>query len=293
MLPAMCRFALYLGPPIRLSALVTEPSNSIIHQSYDAKEREEPLNGDGFGVAWYAPELREAPAVFKAVSPAWNNVNLLNLAPVTVSRCLLAHVRAATPGLPVTQLNCHPFVRGRLAFMHNGVIAGFRGLRRRLQQGLSDRAFAAIQGSTDSEHILALIADAYDRATDAETELERMATAVEASIREVEHLRAEAGVDEPSFLNLALTDGVRAVVSRYVSPGVGAPPHSLYSARGRLVIEEGEGRLVDHEEDEPAVVIASEPLGPRRRWEAVPFNTMVLADGDGTTTLRPLVDEAS
>ena len=35
----MCRFAMYLGPPIQLSALVTEPSNSIIHQSYDAQER--------------------------------------------------------------------------------------------------------------------------------------------------------------------------------------------------------------------------------------------------------------
>ncbi|MEZ4380103.1 MAG: class II glutamine amidotransferase [Nannocystaceae bacterium] len=289
----MCRFALYLGPPIRLSALVTEPSNSIIHQSYDAKEREEPLNGDGFGVAWYAPELREAPAVFKSVTPAWNNVNLLNLAPVTVSHCLLAHVRAATPGLAVTQLNCHPFVRGRLAFMHNGAIAGFPKLRRRLQEGLSDSAYLSIQGTTDSEHILAVIADALDSG-DAGTALERMATAVEDAIRRVEALRVAAGVDAPSFLNLVLTDGARAVVSRYVSPGHSEPPHSLYSARGRLVIEEGEGRLShEGEVEEHAVLIASEPLGPRRHWEAVPHNHLVLVDRDGATTLRPLADVAS
>jgi len=46
----MCRFAAYLGPEIFISSLVTEPHHSIIHQSYHAKERIEPLNGDGFGI---------------------------------------------------------------------------------------------------------------------------------------------------------------------------------------------------------------------------------------------------
>ncbi len=79
----MCRFALYLGPPVRLSQLVTEPTNSIIHQSYHSHERPEPLNGDGFGVAWYVPDIRPEPAVFRSTTPAWNNHNLLHLAPVT------------------------------------------------------------------------------------------------------------------------------------------------------------------------------------------------------------------
>jgi len=46
----MCRFAAYLGLEIFISSLVTEPHHSIIHQSYHAKERIEPLNGDGFGI---------------------------------------------------------------------------------------------------------------------------------------------------------------------------------------------------------------------------------------------------
>ncbi|MCB1034925.1 MAG: class II glutamine amidotransferase, partial [Acidobacteria bacterium] len=104
----MCRFALYLGDEILVSSLVTEPSNSIIHQSFHSHLREEPLNGDGFGVAWYIPGGTE-PAVFKEVNPAWNSLNLHSLARVTRSHCLMAHVRAASPGLPVTQLNCHPF----------------------------------------------------------------------------------------------------------------------------------------------------------------------------------------
>ena len=48
----MCRFTLYLGPPVRLSTLLTEPEHSLILQSFHAAERDEPLNGDGFGIGW-------------------------------------------------------------------------------------------------------------------------------------------------------------------------------------------------------------------------------------------------
>ena len=110
----MCRFALYLGSPIRVSSLITEPINSIIHQSYYSREREEPLNGDGFGFAWYVPEITNEPALFRDVSPAWSNANLRHLARVTRTPCLFAHVRAASPGFPVSHLNCHPFSGDRL-----------------------------------------------------------------------------------------------------------------------------------------------------------------------------------
>jgi hypothetical protein len=49
----MCRFAMYLGPTLTLDSLIMRPSNSIVHQSFHSHERSEPLNGDGFGVAWY------------------------------------------------------------------------------------------------------------------------------------------------------------------------------------------------------------------------------------------------
>ena len=37
----MCRFALYLGAEISVSSLLTDPANSIIHQSFHSHEREE------------------------------------------------------------------------------------------------------------------------------------------------------------------------------------------------------------------------------------------------------------
>lgn len=52
----MCRFTFYLGEEIGVADLVTRPENSLIHQSTHARERPEPLNGDGFGLVWYVPD---------------------------------------------------------------------------------------------------------------------------------------------------------------------------------------------------------------------------------------------
>lgn len=285
----MCRFALYLGPPIRLSQLVTEPANSMIHQSFHSHERAEPLNGDGFGVAWYVPGIRPEPALFRSISPAWNNQNLLHLAPVTISHCLLAHVRAATPGLPVTQLNCHPFVRGRYAFMHNGTVAGFRGVMRSLRERLSAEAYLAIQGSTDSEHVFALMMDAYRGLEDESPGA--MARAMVDTIYAVDEMTRAAGVTEPSLLNLAVTDGHWAVVSRYITDGSEAA-NSLYVGSGNLVVDEaGVGFLAPcgEGEGEGAVVVASEPLGDGPHWKRVPANHLVMVEQGGTVEVGPLV----
>ena len=223
----MCRFVLYRGDEITVSSLVTTPSNSLIHQSFDNQEREEPLNGDGFGIAWYAPEVSERPALFRSVSPAWNNQTLRHLARVTRSRTILAHVRAATVGLAVTRLNCHPFSWGPFAFMHNGHVGGFREIRRRLLARLSDEAFGLIGGTTDSECLFALFADRYrDLDPAGQTSLrtppeetvqlappepapplagaapggaKRMARALVAAIADAEELRRSAGVDQASL----------------------------------------------------------------------------------------------
>ncbi|XBW35212.1 hypothetical protein QEN19_000775 [Hanseniaspora menglaensis] len=53
----MCRFLIYKGnDPIRLSNLLTKPQHSIINQSFDSRlrlDRRRPINGDGFGLAYY------------------------------------------------------------------------------------------------------------------------------------------------------------------------------------------------------------------------------------------------
>lgn len=46
----MCRFVGYIGRKLLLADLISRPANSLIQQSYGARERREPLNGDGFGI---------------------------------------------------------------------------------------------------------------------------------------------------------------------------------------------------------------------------------------------------
>lgn len=71
----MCRFVGYLGAEVMLADLISRPANSLIRQSYKAKERREPLNGDGFGLRWYEPDVAEGPCVFTSITPAWSNLN--------------------------------------------------------------------------------------------------------------------------------------------------------------------------------------------------------------------------
>lgn len=283
----MCRFVLYLGHPLTLDLLTTKPVHSLIHQSFKAEERHEPLNGDGFGIAWYVPSVAPEPAVFRSTTPAWNNANLRQLARVTSSHCILAHVRAATPPLPVTELNCHPFAHGRIALMHNGYIPYFGRVRRTLQQSLSDEAFQLIQGSTDSEHILAMFIDRL-AAGDGEEGAEAMARALRETIVDLEVLLREAGIDHAPRLNLAVTDGEAAVVSRYC----GSAPDkadSLYLHQGkRYVCEQGECRMIEPDASRAAVIVASEALSTDPGWDKVAANHLLVIHRDGSVDTRAL-----
>lgn len=287
----MCRFAFYLGPEIPISALVTEPVHSIIHQSYKSEEREEPLNGDGFGIGWY-PEIHdEDAAIFKDVSPAWSNPNLQHLARAIRSRCILAHVRAASPGLAVTQINCHPFAWREFAFMHNGRIEDFEHIERELRHRLSDGVYHWIRGTTDSEHLFARFADHYMRLEqeagddDEEPSVERSARALIATIAEIESLCAEAGRGGEIDLNLVVANGRSAVISRYSSAG--RQPNTLYVHTGyRYDCEDGEPVLEPSER--PAVLVASEPLTRDDSWRCIDPNCLLLVGEDLRVEERPI-----
>lgn len=283
----MCRFTAYLGPPITLSSLLTEPTHSLIHQSFNARERDEPLNGDGFGVAYYVPELCPEPAIFRSVSPAWSNSNLLHLSRVTRSSCILAHVRAATQGLSVAETNCHPFSSGRFALVHNGDIGGFRKLRRHLVGWMSDEAFEAIQGTTDSEHLFALFLDQHRTLDSIADPLERMLLALRSAVLKISQLAESRGLEERSYINTAVTDGERCVVLRYTTD---APEHadSLYLNTGKkYVCEDGICHMLKPEDGQETVIVSSERLSEDAGWSLIPVNHFVAINCDRRATVRP------
>jgi glutamine amidotransferase len=286
----MCRFTLYLGPTIRLSSLVVEPTHSIIQQSFHSTGQEDPLNGDGFGIAWYVPDLSAEPALFRSVTPAWNNNNLVELARVVQSHIVFAHVRAATKHGGQSEANCHPFRWGRYAFMHNGDVGDFARLRRPLITTLSDEAFATIQGNTDSEHVFALVVDELRRSH--KSGIEAMAEAIQRAVTRVVLLGREHGIGEPHYLNLALSDGQDAVACRFTTHE-GYDGESLFVHTGRIyVCSGGECRMLTTDGGRGCVLVSSEPLSDDAGWDPLPRNSLVLVNAEGNVSLRGLPEPA-
>jgi len=194
-----------MGPEILLSDLLYHPKNSLILQSYKSKERKEPLNSDGFGVGWYAPQISPTPCVFTSLTPAWNNQNLRRLSQHLKSSCFFAHVRAASPGMRVCEANCHPFQFGRYLWMHNGTIQGFWQIRRRLRSSLPDHLYNGIEGTTDSEHAFAVFLNLLGD-TERQHSVSEMGHALISTIAQLERWTAETEEPAPSYYNFAVTD---------------------------------------------------------------------------------------
>lgn len=275
----MCRFTAYLGPPIRLASLLIEPEHSLIHQSLHATERKEPLNGDGFGIGWYAPEASPLPGVFRSVQPAWSNANLRSLSGVVSSGCIMAHVRAATQGMPVDESNCHPFQHGRLLFMHNGRLMGFKRVRRPLLDGLSDEAFNLVMGSTDTEHVFGLFVDEMAHGKESPTSL-RMAEALNRTVWKIAELVDRHAPDTECVLNLAVSDGDTIVACRFAH-GSSSPHESLYFIEREICEPVTKGSPARREgEDVRAFVVASERLTEDWAWSTVPPDHLVVVSRD-------------
>lgn len=274
----MCRFLAYSGAPVLLADLLYRPANSLIMQSYKAKERPEPLNGDGFGVGWYVPDIDPTPCVQRSVSPAWSNRNLQNLAAKTRAAHLFAHVRAATPGMAVMEANVHPFAYDRFMWMHNGQVSGFHHIKRRLRESLHDEFYDIITGTTDSEHAFALFLNNL-RAPFGEITGEEMRRAMIETIARLNEWTREAGVSQTSYYNFAVTNGGTMIVSRYSStPNTRGA--SLHYSRG-LRFECGADGVCDmspvaDDNAASAVIVASERLTDAPEdWSQVPDNHTV------------------
>lgn len=275
----MCRFVAYIGPPVLADDLLYRPKFSLVTaQTMNAGEMSVSVNGDGFGIGWYDPQIDNEPCVFRSIKPAWGDQNLRNLARKIYSPCMFAHVRAASPGLGIEEVNSHPFWCGQLMFMHNGVLGGFKSMRRKLLRRLNDQAYDAIQGSTDSEHLFGLllnhIADPFGTVS-----CEELVHAVEMMFSDLSELMIEHDIRQHSYLNLAVTNGTCMVAVRYTTnPNV--QPASLYYMHGREYHCRGEICVMEPTFGKPsAIVLASEPFTARRSdWMKMERNAMMIID---------------
>jgi glutamine amidotransferase len=287
----MCRFVGYIGQRLLLADLISRAENSLIRQSFRARERPEPLNGDGFGVGWYAPEISNEPCVFTSITPAWSNRNLLNLAEHIESACFFAHIRAASPGMLVSEVNCHPFRHGRFLWMHNGTIEGFRSLKRRLRASLPDELYHAVEGTTDSEHAFMLFLHLLGDDTE-KTGAADLAGGLVKTVWQLEEWAREAGISEPSIYNFAVADGQNIATVRYVSDPKIEPISLYFSKRGKYQCCGGKMEIVDCcPDEESGIIIASERLTDRSGdWTRVAPNHVVTVDSQLNVIVRLMPD---
>lgn len=285
----MCRLVAYLGRPVLMDKLLIEPKNSLINQSVNAQELEEPLNGDGFGVGWYNHVLSTVPAVFTSITPAWNNRNLKSIAPVVKSTCFLAHVRAASVG-ELTETNCHPFTYNDLLMMHNGDAPEFQKYKRELRRYLSDETYTWIKGQTDSEHLFALFIDAYnERLKEADPTADTMALALQDMINKLEYLRKSHSIEEMAYLNMVVSDGERMVGVHYISDDNETPLSLYYSEGSKYECENGVCSMLPADGENRSVMIVSEKLTEiANDWKPIPTNHFILVYKDLSVKLKKI-----
>ncbi|KAK1925024.1 cytoplasm protein [Papiliotrema laurentii] len=235
----------------------------------------------------------ERPCVFKSLSPAWSNANLIRLAEKIRSPLIFAHVRATTSAGAPSEENCHPWIFDRLMWMHNGEISQFQKIKRALQFSLPEELFLFPSGGTDSEWafmvFLSKLKNPHARSF---THVELRDAMLE-TLKHINKLLQEAGVTTPSLLNYVVSDGETVVAIRYVTSRT-CEAASLFFSSGTSFDEYAEGmyRMTKADKRENLIMIASEPLTfERSDWMEVKSNTMLVITPKMNILQIPIIDE--
>lgn len=203
----MCRLVAYFGESKQiLDELLVNPENSLIKQSHRAREGGHGINADGFGIAWYNKDIDAEPGIFKSIQPAWNDNNIIHLARMISSNCILAHIRASTVG-DVIQSNCHPFSYKEFSMVHNGTIRNFNQYKMQFIEKIGVDLFLQIKGNTDSEHFFFLIMSFVNQGMS-------LTEAVKSAIKWTTELQ---NGEDFSRINIVITDGKQILATRFAS----------------------------------------------------------------------------
>jgi ergothioneine biosynthesis protein EgtC len=253
----MCRLLAYIGSAVSLEALLFQPEHSLVVQSYQPREMlSGVVNADGFGVGWYDLQKNNHPFIYKNTLPIWNDINLPSLSRYVKSGNVLAYVRSATTGQALDFSNSQPFQYDDLLFIHNGRIDKFRQtLYRPIRNHLSNEVYNWISGTTDSEHIFAMVLNYL-----LENPGKSIEQALHLALIELKELAQEFQTD--ALANLVISDGKQIIASRYATK---SPAPSLYWLKNSVNFPNSGSN---------SVIIASEPLFTGN-WNACPENSII------------------
>ncbi|MFD7099855.1 ergothioneine biosynthesis protein EgtC [Streptomyces xanthophaeus] len=251
----MCRHLAYVGPPVALGRLLSEPEHSLVRQSWEPRrQRYGTVNADGFGVGWYAPG-DPVPARYRRAGPVWGDLGFADLARVVSSGAVLAAVRDATWAGADGEAAAAPFADGPWLFSHNGAVRDWPDAVAPLAAGLPPAELLRLAARTDSAFVWALV-------------LRRLRAGDDLGTALAEPVRELASAAPGSRLNLLLTDGATVSATAWGD--------SLW-----YLADAAAGRTV----------VASEPYDDDVRWREVPDRTLLTATRT-RVRLTPLKESA-
>jgi dimethylhistidine N-methyltransferase/ergothioneine biosynthesis protein EgtC len=243
----MCRHLVYLGAPVRLAEVLTEPTQSLYRQSWAPKlQRHGTVNADGFGLGWYAvdrdaaDEAALSPTRYRRSVPIWTDENVTELSRSIRSGAVLAAVRDATAGTSADECAAAPFREGPWLFSHNGAVRDWRLLPDEIDLGLSAADLLGLESLSDSALLWAAVAVRLRRG-------ETPQNALTALVRQVARVRPEAR------LNFLLTNGRSVTATRH-------------------------GDTLWYRATPRGLTVASEPDGDSALWREVPEDSVLHGD---------------
>ncbi|MDD7937506.1 ergothioneine biosynthesis protein EgtC [Actinomycetospora lutea] len=242
----MCRHLAHVGPtPVTLASLLVEPAHSLLVQSSAPADMRGggTVNADGFGVGWFT--AAGEPLLYRRDDPMWTDASFLDLARGVATTALVAAVRSATVGMPVSTAACAPFrdPGGRL-FSHNGVVRGWPHSMADLAAALPALDLLTLEAATDSALLWALV-----------------------------RARLAAGKD--------IADAVAGVVADTLAAAPGSRLNLLVADGEQIVATAVDHALSYRTHPDGAVTVASEPLDPDRAWVPVPDGSLLVARAGG------------
>ena len=162
----------------------------------------------------------------------------------------------------------------RFALVHNGTVPYFASIQPRLLEAMTAEHRAAIQGGTDSEHLLHLILSIHAQLDGS------LFASLDAALRRVLTLCREIGQEPHLGLNVLLTDGERMVGSRW--------RRTLHFLEQTGTAPRPDERTVPAtKRDYRALIIASEPTNGGT-WAEVPERSMFEVTADMRLRIEPL-----
>ncbi|MDP9793893.1 glutamine amidotransferase [Catenuloplanes nepalensis] len=246
----MCRHLAYLGPPVPLKNLLFDAPHALCRQAWAPRDMRGggTVNVDGFGVGWFPAGAAE-PVRYRRATPIWSDPSLMALAGATTSGAVLAAVRSATAGMPVTESAAAPFAEGPWLFSHNGRVTGWPDSMTKLAETLPVRDLLTLDAPTDAALLWALVRHRLRSGAGPGAALRDVAVSVRATAPD-------------SRLNLLLTDGRRIAATT-------------------------RGHALSCVNRQRAVTVSSEPLDDDPAWTEVPDDHLLEATRS-TLDLTPL-----